>query len=100
MRLISSAILATREFQFLEHSKHCHCYGTCLDCFCHFLAAVSVYTVSLLFTLVLPYSLLTLGNPDLGQLLANYIGYWLFGVMLVVISMVGSQLTGDGGIIM
>jgi len=61
-----------------------------------FLAAVSVYTVSLLFTLVLPYSLLTLGNPDLGQLLANYIGYWLFGVMLVAISMVGSQLTQNG----
>jgi ABC-2 type transport system permease protein len=58
-----------------------------------FLSAVSVYTVSLLFTLVMPIALMFLGNPDIGQLIANYIGYWLFGVMLVAVSMVGSQLT-------
>ncbi|MGC6487254.1 MAG: Gldg family protein [Planctomycetota bacterium] len=58
-----------------------------------FLSAVSVYTASLLFTLVLPVALMMLGNPDMGQLFANYLGYWLFGVMLVAISMVGSQLT-------
>ena len=32
-----------------------------------FLSAVSVYTVSLLFTLVLPIALMMLGNPDMGQ---------------------------------
>ena len=58
-----------------------------------FLSAVSVYTVSLLFTLVMPIALAFLGNPDWGQLFANYIGYWLLGVMLVAVSMVGSQLT-------
>lgn len=61
-----------------------------------FLSAVSVYTVSLLFTLVLPIALMMLGNPDMGQLFANYVGYWLFGVMLVAVSMVGSQLTQNG----
>lgn len=61
-----------------------------------FLSAVSVYTVSLLFTLVLPIALMMLGNPDMGQLFANYLGYWLFGVMLVAVSMVGSQLTQNG----
>ncbi len=58
-----------------------------------FLSAVSVYTISLAFTLVLPIALMFLGNPDIGQLFANYIGYWLLGVMLVAVSMVGSQLT-------
>lgn len=58
-----------------------------------FLAAVSVYTISLAFTLVLPLALTFLGNPDWGQLFANYIGYWLLGVMLVSVSMIGGQLT-------
>ena len=71
--------------------------GTDLDLqFGKFLAAVSVYTVSLLFTLVMPIALMMLGNPDMGQLFANYLGFWLFGVMLVAISMVGSQLTQNG----
>ena len=61
-----------------------------------FLSAVSVYTVSLLFTLVMPIALMLLGKPDMGQLFANYVGFWLFGVMLVAISMVGSQLTQNG----
>lgn len=58
-----------------------------------FLAAVWVYTLSLAFTLVLPLALYLLGNPDWGQLAANYLGYWLIGIMLVSVSMVGSQLT-------
>jgi ABC-2 type transport system permease protein len=58
-----------------------------------FLAAVGVWTMSLLFTLPLPIALTWLGTPDWGQLFANYVGYWLFGVMLVSVSMLGSQLT-------
>ncbi|MCA8974368.1 MAG: Gldg family protein [Planctomycetes bacterium] len=58
-----------------------------------FLAYVGVYTVSLAFTLALPIALSMLGNPDWGQLFANYVGYWLFGLMLVSVSMIGSQLT-------
>jgi hypothetical protein len=29
---------------------------------------------------------------------ANYVGFWLFGVMLVAVSMIGSQLTGNATI--
>ena len=63
-----------------------------------FLAAVSVYTISLAFTLVLPVALSFLGDPDWGLLMANYLGYWLFGVMLVSASMIGSQLSHNGTI--
>ncbi|MBX3462881.1 MAG: Gldg family protein [Planctomycetes bacterium] len=58
-----------------------------------FAAYVTIYTVSLLFTLVLPVALSWLGNPDWGQLFANYVGYWLLGVTLVSVSTIGSQLT-------
>jgi len=58
-----------------------------------FLAYAAVWTVSLVFTLALPIAVGLLGNPDLGQLFANYLGFWLFGVMLVSVSMLGSQLT-------
>lgn len=58
-----------------------------------YLAYVAVYSLSLLFTLALPFTLMLLGNPDFGQLFSNYVGYWLLGVMLVAVSMLGSQLT-------
>lgn len=58
-----------------------------------FLAYVAMYTVSLAFTLILPLALVFLGNPDWGQLFANYVGYWLVGVTLVAISTIGTQLT-------
>jgi len=60
-----------------------------------FLAYVGVWTVSLAFTLVMPIALMFLGNPDFGQLFANYVGLWLLGVMLVSVSMIGSQLTSN-----
>jgi ABC-2 type transport system permease protein len=63
-----------------------------------FVAYVAIYTVSLLFTLVLPLALTWLGNPDWGQLFANYVGYWLLGVTLVSVSTIGSQLTHSGTI--
>jgi ABC-2 type transport system permease protein len=58
-----------------------------------FTAYVAIYTASLLFTLVLPLALTWLGNPDWGQLFANYLGYWLLGVTLVAVATIGSQLT-------
>lgn len=61
-----------------------------------FAAYVGIYTVSLAFTLILPLVLVFLGNPDLGQLFANYVGYWLLGVSLVAVSTIGTQLTGSG----
>lgn len=63
-----------------------------------FLAAVGVYTLSLLFTFPLPLTLSILGEPDWGQLFANYAGFWLFGTMLVSVSMLGSQLTQNAAV--
>lgn len=63
-----------------------------------FLAYVAVWTVSLLFTLALPVTVAMLGSPDVGQMFANYVGFWLFGVMLVSVSMIGSQLTANATI--
>ncbi len=60
-----------------------------------FVAYAAIYTVSLAFTLVLPVALMFLGNPDWGQLFANYLGYWLLGVTLVAICTTGSQLTNS-----
>jgi ABC-2 type transport system permease protein len=63
-----------------------------------FAAYATIYTVSLAFTLVLPLALTMLGNPDWGQLFANYVGYWLLGVTLVAICTIGSQLTNSATI--
>lgn len=63
-----------------------------------FLAYAAVWTVALLFTLPLPITVTMLGSPDFGQVFANYVGFWLFGVMLVSVSMIGSQMTGNATI--
>jgi len=59
-----------------------------------YLAALGIYTVALLFTLTLPIGLSWLGSPDWGLLFSNYIGFWLFGAMLIAVTMLGSQ-AGD-----
>ncbi len=59
-----------------------------------YLAAVAIYTVSLLFSLVCNYAVLeTLGNPDRGLLLGTYFGYWFVGLAMLAVGMVGSFLT-------
>lgn len=58
-----------------------------------FLATVVIYSVALLFMLALPVGLEILGDPDWGQVFANFFGYWLYGVMLISLSMVGSQFS-------
>ncbi len=63
-----------------------------------FVAYVAIYSASLAFTLVLPLVLTWLGNPDFGQLFANYVGFWLLGVMLVAVTTIGSQLTNSATI--
>jgi ABC-2 type transport system permease protein len=63
-----------------------------------FLAYIGVWTAALLFTLPLPLTVAMLGSPDVGQMFANYVGFWLFGVMLVSVSMIGSQLTANATI--
>ena len=61
-----------------------------------YLAAVAIYTVSLLFSLVCNYVvLLNLGEPDLGLFLGTYFGYWMVGLAMLAIGMVASFLTGN-----
>lgn len=57
-----------------------------------YLAACGVYTLALLFMLTVPLRLSMLGAPDWGQMFANYLGYWLVGLMLVAVTMLGSVL--------
>lgn len=60
-----------------------------------FLAAAGIYTISLLFTLPIVVFLAILGDPDWGLVLSNYLGYWLLGLALISVSMVGSLLTDN-----
>jgi ABC-2 type transport system permease protein len=60
-----------------------------------YLAGLGVYTMSLLFMLTLPIGLSFLGTPDWGQVLATFLGYWLFGALLISAAMIGSQLTDN-----
>ncbi|MBM4062009.1 MAG: hypothetical protein FJ265_13070 [Planctomycetes bacterium] len=55
-----------------------------------YLAGSGVYTLSLLFLLTVPLGLSWLGSPDWGLVLANFLGYWLVGLMLVAVTMLGS----------
>jgi ABC-2 type transport system permease protein len=61
-----------------------------------YLAAVAIYTVSLVFSLVCTYAVLrTLGSPDGGLFLVTYIGYWLVGIAMLAVAMVASFLTSN-----
>jgi ABC-2 type transport system permease protein len=61
-----------------------------------YLAAVAIYTVSLVFSLVSNYLVLWyLGGPDFGLLVATYFGYWIVGLAMLAIGMAASFLTGN-----
>src|SRR3954467_1464122 len=53
-----------------------------------YLAAVAIYSVSLVFSLVSNYLvLLSLGFPDRGLLLGTYFGYWIVGLAMLAVGM-------------
>lgn len=61
-----------------------------------YLAAVAIFSVSLLFSLVTNFVMLSLmGQPDIGLFVANYVGYWFVGAAMIALGMVGSFLTGN-----
>ena len=61
-----------------------------------YLAAVAIYTVSLLFSQACNFWVLSsLGSPDLGLFLGNYFGYWVVGLALLSIGMVASFMTNN-----
>lgn len=60
-----------------------------------YLAALGIYTVALGFALTLVVILAFLGRPDLGVMLATFLGYWLMGAMFIAIGMVASVLSSN-----
>lgn len=61
-----------------------------------FCAAGSIYTASLLFSQVanfLVLGFLSKGEVDLGLFATTYLGYWLIGLAMIALGMVGSFLT-------
>ncbi len=59
-----------------------------------YLAAVTIYTVSLLISGVSNGIVLSfLGKPDLGLYVCTHIGYWLLGLAMLAVGMVASFLT-------
>lgn len=61
-----------------------------------YLAAVAIFTVALVFSLVCNLVVLRwLGNPDVGLFLGTYVGYWLVGIAMLAIGVVASFLTGN-----
>ena len=61
-----------------------------------YLAAVAIYSVALLFSLVCNLTVLyTLGQPDHFLFLGTYFGYWMVGLAMLAMGMVASFLTGN-----
>lgn len=60
-----------------------------------YLAVIGVYSVTLLFSLTHCLVLFMIGNPDLWQLAANYLGFWLAGCALLSAGMLASYMTSS-----
>jgi ABC-2 type transport system permease protein len=61
-----------------------------------YLAAVGIFTVSLLYSLACNSIVLALlGNPDPGLIFGTYVGYWLVGLAMLGIGMAASFLTSN-----
>jgi ABC-2 type transport system permease protein len=64
-----------------------------------YLAAVAIYSVALVFSMVCNVAVLSWlaapVGPDLGLFVGTYFGYWLVGAAMLAIGMVASFLTGN-----
>ena len=61
-----------------------------------YLGGVAIFTISLVFSFISNLVVLgQLGNPDIGLLLATYVGYWFVGLSMLALGMVASFLTAN-----
>ena len=61
-----------------------------------YFGAVAIYTVSIFFSFIANYFVLSdLGRPDLGLLISTYVGYFFVGLSMLAIGMVASFLTSN-----
>ena len=60
-----------------------------------FIALIVQYTLSLALTLPMLLMLYSIGTPDAGMLVGNYISYFLLGAAMISVSMVASMLTAN-----
>lgn len=63
-----------------------------------YMAALGVYSASLVVSLSHAAVLRWLGHPDIGLLAANYLGFWLMGAALIPIAILGSLPTANATI--